>query len=806
MTKAILRAAALVVGLAATGVASAALNVQLLVVERDGENRTMQPVTSGVPLPEGMFQDVSKLRLVDEAGNEVPCQMTPTVRWWRDKSIRWVLLDFQASVPAFAMRPFVLRDDGPAKAIQDPIAVEESPERIVVTTGPFRFAVRRRGFSLIDEAWLDESGQGRFDDAHRIVKSSEMNGPVIWSNFPNLPVYRRYLASKDRESQVTVEEAGPMRAVIKAVGRHLAEDAKDSADKCLDYTIRLHAYRGLGLVRVQYSAECKQGEHVSRFTPLDRWHVGLAADLGKDLTYAFGNEGAPVKGTFGGQDRAWLVCESADDWEAGGAAYHHADSGRLRGRAMSIQPQRLGAVTLAGADQAVTVCLQNFWQNYPKGLFVHPDGAVQVALWPSFVRKTPTWTGYTGDRKANFFPGISKTHDLVFFFHGTKGPDGKPLPDRLPEINAFANRPLFARCRPEWYCQETRAFGRVASSNPDLYPDDVRWVVENYDHFFEMNRRAQLNARNYVRGIDAYGMFNFGDAVNHITSERRDNVGERPDPTDIHWDNLYYRYAHGMIIQFARTGNLDLLEIGDEASKHLQDVDTHCWHPDPRFVGSPQYSAGPDHVRNYGSGDPVYASDTYNHYKNQSLFERYWLLGDRRALEMGILSANFARLHKTNALSQSRSIGHGIIGLLVAYETTLDASYLDAARVIVEKTRAFRKSESGAWIDGIALEGHKMWYEITGDAKAVETVLGGVDAAMTRKDLAGAILDSVGFAYSWTGDRKYRDLLVQGLVRNARGRSTIQMNFGNHFHSTGYAFWYLTKDQPKKIEAPLLLR
>ena len=279
----------------------------------------------------------------------------------------------------------------------------------------------------------------------------------------------------------------------------------------------------------------------------------------------------------------------------------------------------------------------------------------------------------------------------MIFLHG---PDGER---RYPELNAFIQRPLFARCRPEWYCERTRAFGKVASSNPGLYPPDRRWMVEAYDHFFERNRRAMVTYRDHVRGIDAYGMFNFGDCVNHVNGNRRDNWNERHAATDIHWANNYYGFPHAMIIQFARTGNLDMLEMAEQASTHLQDVDTHCWHPNPVFVGAPRYSAGPDHVRMYGGGDGVYTSNTYNHYKNQSLFERFWLLGDRRALEMGLLSAGFARRRHVNSLSQSRSIGHGIVGLLSAYETTHDASYLDAARRIIERTRGFRRSGSGAW-------------------------------------------------------------------------------------------------------------
>ncbi len=782
--------------------AGAELNVPMLVVERDGEARTEQPVTTGVPLPEGAFKDVSGLRLVDGAGKEVPCQFIPTVRWFRDRSVRWVLLDFQASVPGFAMRPLFLRDDAPAKPIENPIVVTEDAERIVVTTGSLRFAVRKRGFDLINEAWLDASGGGAFDDAHRIVAPSPLGGPVLWSNHPDLPAFRAYLAANDADCTVTVEEAGPMRAVIKAVGRHLPEDPSGPDDKLLDYVIRIHAYRGQSYLKVVYSAECRQGRTVANFTPVDRWHVAINAALGKpeELTYRFGGAGPHVTGRFpaGGSERAWLLCESADRYEVGGAAYHGATDGVLTGRPQSTHPTRLGFVDLSGPDRGLMVAVRWFWQNYPKGLFVTRDGSVQAALWPSLVRKTAMVTGYAGDRKANFFPGVSKTHELMLYFHDAKGVA------RLAEINAMLQRPLLARCEPSWYCQGTRAFGRVASSDPALYPPDRRWIVANYDYFFEQNRRAMLDYRDEVRGIDAYGMFNFGCCVNHITDARRDKAGERPDPTDIHWDNNYYGFPHSMLIQFARTGNLDLLEMAEQASTHLQDVDILCWHPDKRFHGAPRYSAGLDHVRIYGNGDPVYASNSYNHYKNQSLFERFWLLGDRRALEMGLLSAGFARRHTTDGLSESRSIGHGIVGLLSAYETTLDASYLAAAEKIVEKTRGFRRSVHGAWIDGIALEGHRAWYEVTGDAKAVETVIGGVDAALERNDLAGAVLNAVAFAYGQTGEQKYLDAAMKGLVQNARGRQTITMGFGNHFRSTGYAFWYLTADLPRKEAVPVL--
>ncbi len=771
------------------------LNLELSVAERHGVDRSSQPVTSGVPLPEGAYKDVSKLRLVDADGNEIPCQIVPTVQWWRDRSVRWALLDFQAHVSAFAMRPFYLRDDGPAAPIENPVVVAEDDERIVVTTGPVRFAVRKSGFNLIDEAWLDESGNGAFDDSTRIVAPGGMSGPVLWSNFPNLPSYRLYRASNDMASQVVIEEQGPMRVVIKASGVHLADDADGPDDKLLDYVIRIHAYRGQSHVRVVYSAECRQGESIGHFAPVDRWHVIVPGRLGDGLTYMFGGESAPIIGTFGDHDRAWLVCDSADRYEAGGAAVKHSSLGVLEGKPKTTKPWRFGYMDLTGSERGITVALRWMWQNWPKGLFAQRDGSLHIALWPSFSRRPST---VSSEPRANFFPGVSKTHEFVVDFHGPKTSQ-----NRAVALNAFIQTPLFAQCPPAWYGEQTRAFGRLASSQPALYPETDRWLIRAYDHFFEQNRRAMLDNRDFVRDTDAYGMFNFGDNINHITARRRATSGERHCPSDIHWDNNYYGYPHALILQFARTGRLDYLELAEQASTHLQDVDIFCWHPNARYVGAPRYSAGPDHIRLYGRGDPVFASPSYNHYKNQSLFERFWLLGDRRALEIGLLSANFARTHAAGGISQSRSIGHGIVGLLSAYETTLDASYLDAARAIVERTRDFRRSGHGAWIDGIALEGHRAWYELTGDVKAIETVLGGADAALERGDRAGAVLHAFAFAYGQTGDAKYREGLIRGLRQNTRGRTPSMMKFGNNFRNTGYVFWYLSNTLPAKEPVPV---
>src|SRR5438128_116383 len=59
--------------------------------------RRAEPVTLGLPWPRGRLSDPARLRLHDDAGTDLPLQ-TRVLDSWPDGSVRWVLLDCQASV------------------------------------------------------------------------------------------------------------------------------------------------------------------------------------------------------------------------------------------------------------------------------------------------------------------------------------------------------------------------------------------------------------------------------------------------------------------------------------------------------------------------------------------------------------------------------------------------------------------------------------------------------------------------------------------------------------------------------------
>ena len=74
------------------------VSVGLQVVETAGVERCNWPVTRGVPLPGGAVQDPARLGVEDADCRPVAAQFRVLSRW-PDRSLKWVLVDFQADVP-----------------------------------------------------------------------------------------------------------------------------------------------------------------------------------------------------------------------------------------------------------------------------------------------------------------------------------------------------------------------------------------------------------------------------------------------------------------------------------------------------------------------------------------------------------------------------------------------------------------------------------------------------------------------------------------------------------------------------------
>ncbi len=91
------------------------LFINIDVKETAGLNIT-RPVTGGVPLARGFAPEGSRLILLDSDNKPVPCQ-TEVLNRWDDGSIKWVLLDFQATPQIKGTKHFRLTK---AMNIKDP--------------------------------------------------------------------------------------------------------------------------------------------------------------------------------------------------------------------------------------------------------------------------------------------------------------------------------------------------------------------------------------------------------------------------------------------------------------------------------------------------------------------------------------------------------------------------------------------------------------------------------------------------------------------------------------------------------------
>ena len=146
--------------------------IRLTISETKGIPHQSVPITQGVPLPKGGYCTIwirsgSKIAM----DKLVPAQFRSLGRW-ADGSLKWVLTDFssrsdrdEGEVSYF----FCYGQESPQISTDEAIQVEESDDCITVCTGPLRFVVNRRQFSLIESAELGcLDAEGAFVPEHKV--------------------------------------------------------------------------------------------------------------------------------------------------------------------------------------------------------------------------------------------------------------------------------------------------------------------------------------------------------------------------------------------------------------------------------------------------------------------------------------------------------------------------------------------------------------------------------------------------------------------------------------------------------------
>ncbi len=171
------------------------------------------PVTTGIPFPQGVLGSIKHVNL------EVPAQIKVTARWL-DGSIKWILVTFMADVPAGKNRVYKLKygQDVSFSPVRSPALVQSIGKGLKIggNTGGFRI-----------------------NPAGELVLPSGLPCRTAIINKKN-----QRLSTKDCSGKITIEDNGPLRAVIKTQTDMAGEMRIEK---------RLEFYAGQPLVRIRHT-------------------------------------------------------------------------------------------------------------------------------------------------------------------------------------------------------------------------------------------------------------------------------------------------------------------------------------------------------------------------------------------------------------------------------------------------------------------------------------------------------------------------------------------------------------------------
>ena len=744
------------------------------------------PITTGIPFPRGELASLDHVRLLGEGGEE-PAQVKLAARW-PDGSAKWLLVTFFADAAANGTSAYRLEYGRGVRRAPVPggVTVRSTARSGLDEPGT---GVRTAGLDF----FINPHGGIHFDRlrGRDLAGASEATGTTLWE--PRSGSWSAGGGLLPQKPDVTVQEAGPLRATLRVVS-HIDTDG---LAKRARIEKRIEAYRGRPYLRIHLTFTVTGGDPLLELgslvfgIPVLRGRVRevlCPMAKGGDLRLA-GDDNRVLQR----HDDEMVVFTSYGDRP--GPSKGVAKKGRLVGAFLG---ERSGGVAV-----------RDFWQNYPMS-FTKTERGCTIGL-------CPTLDGKYYDR----FPFEKEGHHLYYHLrngvHRLKRGMSKTyeifvcLEPRAKsrQLCALFQRPLLATAPAEWYCK-SGAFYDVQPRDTERFP--------LYEQAIDRNIAGYIARRERQRD---YGMLNFGDWY-----------GERGS----NWGNVEYDTQHAFFLEHIRSGNPDAFFLGCATELHNRDIDTVHWSPDGKNVGG-VYVHQMCHVGDYykkgvpGTLGFPRGGFTVSHAWVEGHFDHYFLTGDRRSCETGRAVADYfirKQLGRPYDFLTTRTPGWHLIMLASAYAATHDPYYLNAMRVVVERVletqdveprplpahqREGRKPyQVGGWsrmmvpghcqceprhrgnagfMVAVLLSGLKYYHDVTGDPRVKEAIIRGAHYLLDecysdtvkgfrytscpktgyRPGASPLMVEGIARAYLWTKDERFRRCLADSLPLGARGSS-----------------------------------
>jgi hypothetical protein len=570
----------------------------------DGAPTASNGVTWGVPWPRGERAKDAQFALATSTGESVPVQSWP-LAYWPDGSLKWTAHAIGAD--AGRAEDLTLTAGAPAgTSAAATLGVTETSESFEIDTGVIRCRVARSGSTPITAIMRD----GR-----EIARDGRL--VCLRQDSPELTAGHAVQAEAftGEISRVTLEQNGPVRAVVKIEGKH----AGSAGRAWLPFVLRLYFYAGGEAVRLMHTIvfdgdENKDfirglglrfsvpmrgelhdrhvrfsGEGSGLFAEAVRGLTGLRRDPGREVTEAqLAGRATPPVETFPQTVRPRLnLIPAFGDYTL---FQPTADSFEIRKRTKagftwlnSAYGHRASGLAYIGTPQGgVALGLRNFWQSHPAQIDIRnaTTDLAEITLWVWAPDAAPMdlrfyHDGMGQDTHAKQLEGLEITYEDYEPGFGTAmgvartseatlwALPATPTRERLVQLANLVTTPPMIACAPE-YLHAAGAFGRIWSL-PDRSTPMRAGVEDRLDWQFAFYQK-QVDQQRW------YGFWNYGDVMHSYDAARH---VWKYDVGGFAWDNSELSTDIWLWLHFLRTGRGDAFRFAEAMTRHTGEVDVH---------------------------------------------------------------------------------------------------------------------------------------------------------------------------------------------------------------------------------------
>lgn len=188
--------------------------------------------TVGVPWPKGAYQRDQTFALTDGEGKDVPVQSWP-IGYWPDGSLKWTAHAVSSGSGKLTLAA------GTPTAPDKKVTVDKRGGTIDISTGVITAKIGKSGSTLVKSV---KRGSTEIAKDGRLVLIRQ---PEIEDEDQGAEKYERF---ESVIGEVTVEQEGPVRAVVRIDGKH-----RKGGRSWLPFSVRLYFYAGADSFRMVHT-------------------------------------------------------------------------------------------------------------------------------------------------------------------------------------------------------------------------------------------------------------------------------------------------------------------------------------------------------------------------------------------------------------------------------------------------------------------------------------------------------------------------------------------------------------------------